>query len=72
MPLCVFAYTPAMPEPPFVNVSRLENGEYRITVRSEVRDGTDYGPTASMTLTREHVTELYRSLLRDLMVTDAA
>lgn len=69
MPLCVFAYTPVGENPPYTNVSRMENGDYQITVRSEVEDGTGMKPTSQMTLSRAHAAELYRSLLRDLLAT---
>lgn len=65
MPQCVFAYTPPGLSPPFTNISRMESGEYRLIVRS-----ADGGPTAEMMLSREMVTEMYRSLLRDLMATE--
>jgi hypothetical protein len=69
MPLCVFAYTPPGPTPPFINISRLESGDYRVLMRSSVADGMGISPVAEMILSREHVAEMYRSLLRDLLAT---
>lgn len=62
---CVYTHTPPGQMPPYLNVTRLESGDYRITVRSaathDVMQSDDpplasYGPTATIELS-EH--ELY-------------
>jgi len=78
IPDCLFAYTaPGAGYPEYVNLSVVD-GEIKVTVRGPKKPPTDAitveqpGDTSAMTLPREQAVELYRALLRSLLVTDGA
>lgn len=67
----IFAYTaPGSSYPEFLSVN-WQDGNIVVTVRSSA-SGDGEGAQATMTLPRNAAKELYRSLLRELMPTDAA
>lgn len=71
----VFAYTPTAPQvyPPYLNVSRVHDAGYLVTVRSPAkRDETDglvkMGGGGVIAIPREQLLELFKALARELEV----
>jgi hypothetical protein len=67
----IFAHTaPGSSYPEFLSVNE-QDGNIEVTVRSPA-SGDVEGTQATMTLPRDAAKELYRSMLRELIQTDAA
>ena len=59
----VFAWTPSGLAPPYVNVSRLADGQFAVTVRGSGIHGA-CGPTTQIVLPREQMMALAELSLR--------